>query len=102
MNAEFTGLVRSGGHDAAAVPGKAPYDNRLPPVFGMIELFHGGVKCVKIRMDKTGHNVSLTHVKAALEKEQEALENFGAMIYNVVEGASNPTGVSLKLKNRNT
>jgi hypothetical protein len=68
MNAEFTGLVRSGGHDAAAVPGKAPYDDRLPPELGMIELFHGGVKSVKIRMDKTGHTVTLTHVKVTVEK----------------------------------
>jgi hypothetical protein len=61
----------------------------------MIELFHRGIKCVKIGMDKKSHNIRkpnpdfrifpLTHVKADLTKKQgEVVDSDPALVYIII------------------
>jgi hypothetical protein len=54
----------------------------------MIELFHRGVKGVKIGMDKTGHTVTLTYVKADCKKEQGSGRTAG--VSGRISGARRP------------
>jgi hypothetical protein len=44
-------LIRSGGHHTTPVAGKAADNDRLAPVFRMIELFDRSVKGIQVGMD---------------------------------------------------
>jgi hypothetical protein len=55
MDSVFTRLIGSGGYHTAPVSGEAAYNDGFAPVFGMIQLFHGSIKGVKIRMNITVH-----------------------------------------------
>jgi hypothetical protein len=44
-------LIGSGGHHTTTVTGKAADNDRLAPVFRMIELFDRGVKGIQVGMD---------------------------------------------------
>jgi hypothetical protein len=59
MDAESSRFVGGGRHHAAPVSGKAAYNDRLPSVFRMIELFYRGIECVKVRMYKTVHIIMI-------------------------------------------
>jgi hypothetical protein len=55
MNPEFTSFVTRGGHHSPL--GGIPYGQRLPSVFGMIPLFHRGVKGIRVNVYDFTHSV---------------------------------------------
>jgi hypothetical protein len=53
MNPEFTSFVTRGGYHSPL--GGIPYSQGLSSVFGMIPLFHRGVKGIRINMYNFAH-----------------------------------------------
>ena len=51
MDAELSGFIGTSGYNTAFVRITGNYD-RLPPVFGMIQLFNGREKRVEVNMKK--------------------------------------------------